>query len=204
MKKNLLGFIFASTLATSAFATIDTYSTVKYPVSMMQDSGVCLVTSLAHDGITNAGTAQLLAVSALKGPFKIPGIQAGEDSEGLVQVNMLYNQGIDMEFVLDWNSDDMSKAELIIDATAASKNAASVEQRTEVVRLVKTAIVASVTNSLTGLVKQVKLTIKGLPNQKGIVNPIPATFNSSFTKASPYLAGVKKELNIVEGIEKCN
>lgn len=204
MKTKIFGFLFATTLVSSAFATIDTYSTVKYPVSMMQDSGICLVTSLAHDGITNAGTAQLLAVSALNRPFKIPGIQAGEDSEGLVQVNMLYNQGIDMEFVLDWNAEDMSKAELVIDATNASKNAVTIEQRTEAVRLIKTAIVAGVTNSLTGMVKQIKLTLKGLPNQKGIVNPIPAAFNSNFTKTSPYLAGVKKELNIVEGIEKCN
>lgn len=76
MKTKILGLLFASTLATSAFATIDSYTTVKYPVSKMHDSGVCLVTSLAHDGITNAGTAQLLAVSALNKPFKIAGIQA--------------------------------------------------------------------------------------------------------------------------------
>lgn len=119
-------------------------------------------------------------------------------------MNMLYNQGIEMDFVMDWEAGDMSKSELIIDATVATKNAVSVEQRSEAVRLIKTAIVAGVSNSLTDNVKQIKVTLKGLPNQKGIANPIPAVFKSNFTKASPYLAGVKKELNIVEGVEKCN
>lgn len=199
--KYFLALALTSFMTTSAFATIDSYVNVKIPVHGMHESGVCLIDTLAWDGISSIGTAQSLAGSALNGPLKIPAFQAGEDAEGLVQVNMLYQSGVTVGIEVDM--DNFDKATIKVDATKATATAKTLEERQEVIKNVKIAIYAGVHNTVDGMVKVAKVELKGLPDQKGIKNVVPTAFKANFTKASPYLATVKKELNIVDGAKNC-
>lgn len=201
MKSHLIALTLTSIMTVSAFATIDSYTSVKIPVHGMHESGVCLIDSLAWDGISNLGTAQMVAANALNGPLKIPGFQAGEDAEGLVQVNMLYQSGVAVAIEVD--QDKMNTAVVTIDASKASATAKTIEEKEAVVRLVKIAIIAGVENTIDSMITTTKVELKGLPNQKGIKTPVPAAFNSKFTKASPYLTGIKKELDVVMGTKNC-
>jgi len=201
MKKHLLLATLTTLVSLSSFATIDSYVTIKYPVQGMHEAGYCIIDSLAWDGISNIGTKEMLATQALNGPFKIPGIQAGEDSDGLVQVNALYESGVKVDLSVDMETFD--KGSLVVNASEASAKAKTLEERDEVIKKVKVAIYAGMANALSGIVPVVKLELVGLPNQAGIKNQVPAVFRSSFSKNSPYLQGLKKELNIVDGKKGC-
>lgn len=201
MKKSLLALSLSVIMSATAFATIDSYTTVQIPVSGMHESGVCMIKSLAWDGVSNIGTREIVAAQALNGPFKIHGMQAGEDSEGLVQVNVLYGSGV--KVAIDVDMDSFNKATITIDASEASAKAKTIEERTEVIRNVKIAIYAGIQNTISSLVKTAKVELKGLPNQTGIKGAVPVVFKSSFTKVSPYLATIKKELNMVDVNGNC-
>lgn len=201
MKKNLLTLALTTLMSIPAFATIDSYTSVKIPVRGMHESGVCLIDTLAWDGISNIGTSQMLANTALNGPLRVPGIQAGEDAEGLVQVNLLYQSGVNV--AIDVDMDLLDRATVTIDASKASANAKSVEERQDVINNVKIAIYAGVINAVDSIVKVTKVELKGLPNQKGLSSTVPLSFKSNFTKSSPYLEIIKKDLNLVEGLKHC-
>ncbi len=201
MKKNLFALALTSMVSLSAFATIDSYTSIKIPVHGMHESGVCLIDTLAWDGVSNIGTSQMLASSALNGPLKIPAIQAGEDAEGLVQVNMLYQSGVSVGIEVD--QEKMNTAVVTIDASKATAEAKTLEERADVIRKVKIAIYAGVMNTVDSMIKTTAVVVKGLPDQKGIAIQVPKVFNSKFTKTSPYLAAVKKELDIVDGQKNC-
>lgn len=201
MKNKLIALTLSTFVSLSAFATIDSYVTIKMPVNGMHEAGVCIVDTLAWDGVSSIGTKEMLASTALNGPFKIPGLQAGEDAEGLVQVNALHGSGV--KVAIDVDMDNFTKATLTVDATEASSKAKTLAERAEVIRNVKIAIYAGMANAIGSVVKTAKVQVKGLPNQTGISSPVPLAFKSSFTKTSPYLAGLKKELNIVDGMKGC-
>lgn len=202
MKKNLIALTLTSMMSLSAFATIDSYVNVKIPVGGMHESGVCLIDSLAWDGVSNMGTAQMLAGTALNGPLKIPGFQAGEDAEGLIQVNMLYQSGVSVGIEVD--QDKLNTAVVSVDASKATAEAKTLEEREAVVRLVKVAIYSGVMNTVDSMIKTTAVKVNGLPDQKGIKSAVPTVFNSKFTKTSPYLGLIKKELNIVDGAKNCH
>ena len=201
MKKSLLALTLTTIMSATAFATIDSYVTVQIPVSGIHESGVCMIKSLAWDGVSNIGTKELVASQALNGPFKIHAMQAGEDNEGLVQANALYGSGV--KVAIDVDMDSFNKAPITVDATEASSKAKTLEERAEVVRNVKIAIYAGIQNTISSMVKTAKVELKGLPNQTGIKGAVPAAFKSSFTKVSPYLATIKKELNMVDANGNC-
>jgi hypothetical protein len=197
--------LFIATLilsATHAMATIDSYTVVKFPVHAMHEERICMVDSLAHDGISNIGTHQMLVINALNNPFKIPAIHNGEDENGLLDnVNMLYQQGIKLSIDVEYSTVD--KATLTIDASEASKNAKSIGERAEIIRNVKLAIYSGVINSIDTIFKTIKIELKGLPDQSDLSSKVPEKFNSNFTKNSPYMQLIQTELNIKDGIRNC-
>jgi len=201
MKKNLLAFTITGLFSLTAFATVDSFVNLKIPVYGVQSSDVCLVDSLAWDGISSPGSKEALAAKALNGPFKVYGVMAGEDQDGMVQINALYDSGIEISI----NTDDFgsNKASVTINASAATKYAKSLDQRIEVVKLAKIAIYSALVNTIGSFYNVVTLEVIGLPTQSGIKNPIPARFNFPFTKESPYLLGLKKELSIIDGGKNC-
>jgi hypothetical protein len=201
MKLKLLALAIPFIFNTFAHATIDSYAVVKIPVLAMNSGKVCLISTLAHDGISSLGTSQLLAMMALNSSFKIQGIQAGEDNEGLVDANMLSGKGISVSF--EMNEESFDKGVITIDASEASARAKTLEERSEVIKLIKVGLVAGLENVLDGMIRTVKVNLVGLPNQTGIDNKLPVEFKSNFSSSSPYLKNLLKELEVVTDINKC-
>jgi hypothetical protein len=160
-----------------------------------------MIDSLAWDGISSPGSKEALAAKALNGPFKVYGIMAGEDQEGMVQVNALFDKGIEVTITTD--DFGANKVSISINASEAARKAKSLDERSEVVKLAKTALYAALANTIGSYFKAVSAEVVGLPSQSGIKNPIPSRFNFSFTKESPYLLNLKKELAIIDGAKNC-
>jgi len=201
MKKLFFSLSLLTFLSTHSFATVDSFVSLKIPVFGVQSSDVCMIDSLAWDGISSPGSKEALAAKALNGPFKVYGIMAGEDQEGMVQVNALFDKGIEVTITTD--DFGSNKASVSINATEAARKAKSIDERKEVVTLAKTALYAALMNTIGSYFKAVSAEVVGLPSQSGIKNPIPSRFNFSFTKESPYLLNLKKELAIIDGTKNC-
>jgi hypothetical protein len=197
--------LFLTTLSLTSIlsmATIDSYTSVKYPVNAINEVGICLVDSLAVDGITNIGTGEAMAARALTKPFMIPAIQSGEDEKtGLLQVNPLFESDLEISMLVD--VDNFKKSSITIDASVATSKAKSLEQRKQVIENVKIALVASLANMLTMTGRTATVKLIKLPSQEGVTNPIPSEFKFPFYSQSPYLLALKKELNVMVGIKKC-
>jgi hypothetical protein len=197
--------IFAVILAfstTPAQATIDSWTSVLYPVPSMQEEGYCLVPALAWDGISNFGTRQTLAAQALSKPYRVQTqLNEGEDGDGLTpNINELAAAGITFKTDADWDKLDNLKLTI----TAPSRKLSTLEDRETLNRQLKLAIYAGVTNMFDSQVKKVIVEIKGLPDQTAMKNPIPAKFTSAFSKESPYLKSIETEIGIRgTGIEHC-
>ncbi len=188
MKKLIVLSALSALMSANAHATVDSFAKVLIPVAQMHSEGFCMSPTLAWDGITNLGTAQMLALSALQRPLKVVGVQAGEDSEGLVDINALSATGITFQFDVDWDGQDHK---LAIDVTSAFANL----DKAQALKAAKLAIYAGVKNSLDSSIKQVRVKVIGLPAQQG-PKPIPASFNSAFSAGSPYLKQLGTELGI--------
>jgi len=201
MKNLFLSLSLLSFLSTQSFATVDSFVSLKIPVFGVQSSDVCMIDSLAWDGISTPGSREALAAKALNGPFKVYGIMAGEDQEGMVQVNALFDKGIEVTITTD--DFGSNKASVSINATEAARKAKSLDERNEVLKLAKTALYAALMNTIGSYFKAVSAEVVGLPSQSGIKNPIPSRFNFPFTKESPYLLNLKKELAIIDGTKNC-
>jgi hypothetical protein len=185
----------------SSHATVDSFVSLKIPVYGAQSSDLCMIESMAWDGISSPGSKEALAAKALNGPFKVYGIMAGEDQDGMVQVNALFEKGIEVTI----STDDFgtNSATVSINATEAARKAKSVTERSEVVKLAKTALYAALVNTIGSFYKTVSAEVVGLPSQSGVKNPIPSRFNFSFSKESPYLLNLKKELAVIDGMKNC-
>lgn len=199
MKMLALGTLMVTSL--SAFATIDSFVSVYVPVQKMQSSGVCLVETIAWDGYSNAESHEATLNSTLNGAFKVHTLGAGEDSEGFSDVNFLTTSGVkvDIAFV----EGTFSKRVVTVDATEATSKATTLVERQSVIRRVQIAIVAAMKNALTGQVKTAKLLLKGLPSQDGLLLTVPTSFKSEFSRTSPYLKLIMKEMEITEGAKTC-
>jgi len=132
----------------------------------------------------------------------IPAIQSGENEKtGLIQVNPLFESDLEISMLV--NDDNFKKSSISIDASVATAKAKNLKQRKQVVQNIKIALVASLTNMLTVTGRTTTVQIIKLPSQEGISNPVPSEFKYPFYSQSPYLLALKKELNVMVGIKKC-
>ncbi len=177
-----------SSFSVSALATTDTYRHAFIPVEKLQESGYCFTRSLVLDATSAFGTAEGLALSELEVPLWInSNIVSAEMSP--IDANALSKSGIWYE--LQTGEDPSATSQLTIHVDRAFAKL----ERAEALKASKLAIYASVKNALSVSLKQVRVKVVGLPAQQG-PKPIPATFNSAFSAASPYLKQLASELEI--------
>lgn len=190
----LSAFLLLNLAATSAFATIDSFINVKVPVAKMQEEGYFFATVPAWDGISGGMSHVPLNLMTLAAPFRVQGIQAGEDKNGWVKnVNALHKSGVTITDVTNLDQEmyfDITRIE--IDGTETSKkdDSSTADQK------IKLAIYTVVSN-LSSSTKKLIITLKGIPAyQPGAKNKLPSKFNYPLTLKSPFVVSLKKELNI--------
>ena len=183
-------------------AIIDSYSKLYYPAVRLQDVGFCLMTTTTVDGISGFGTSEKLSLKNLTAPIRVPGIEVGEDEEGLVDINAL--SGSEIAVQLELNRRKQGEATLILDGAAlVSKNGPSLEGRSRSVKLMKLAVYAGLYNSLaSGNLTSITVILKNLPNQNGITEPLPDHFGAPFTsKSSPEMKKLEADLKVNTSID---
>ncbi len=186
MNRTLFSLALISAFAPAlAQATVDSYVITEVPAPHSQEEGYCMIPVHSWDGASSWESGAMMTSISLQSPLMIKQFMNGEGET--MDANALSGTGITFKYEYD------TVATLEIDV----KEAFNRLSKSEAVQATKLAIYAGVVNKLgSSLSGSVRVTLKGLPANQGVSKPIPAKFQSAFSKGSPYLKALKTELGI--------
>ncbi len=180
--------VFAALCAGTAHATIDSYMRVLVPAPHAQENGYCMIPVTAFDGASSWESGAALKARILQSPNVIPSFMAiSPNTENeTFDANALSSSGITFYYEYD------TVSSVTINVTSAFRRMS----KPDAVIATRLAIYTAVVNGLSSPNDKIKVVLKGLPASQGVNQPVPAQFQSPFSKSSPFLNQLKSQLNM--------